>query len=69
MVQRPHSSGNSVILQPETLSILSVLHILEMSKRCMSINLNSQTFSSTRFAKAIVTFEFYGDKLGDTENS
>ena len=46
-----------MISHPETFSILSLLHILETSTRYrLSLNLDSQTLSSRRFAKAFVTW-------------
>ena len=45
----------SVIRQPETLSILTVLHILDTSKRWLSLNSELRTLYSRRFAKVVET--------------
>lgn len=45
----------SVIRQPETLSILGVLHILDTSKRWLSLNSDLRILNSRRFAKVVET--------------
>lgn len=45
----------SVIRQPETLSILRVLHILDTSKRWLSLNSELRTLYSRRFTKVVET--------------
>ena len=42
-------------VQPETFNMGSVLQILEKSTRWLSLNLDSQTLSSRRFANVVVT--------------
>ena len=50
------STPRSVIRQPETLSIRRVLHILDTSRRWLSLNSDLQTLSSRRFAKVVETW-------------
>lgn len=42
-------------VQPETFNMESVLQILEKSTRWLSLNLDSQSLSSRRFANVVVT--------------